>query len=91
VLRETLKMSWLQKLGLTEDPFYLDPVAAKSTEIERGFINREDERKMIDAFVVLPRGRRFVIGHRGQGKSSILNVLECKALDMGNCFKDRYR
>jgi hypothetical protein len=70
-------MSWLQELGFTQNPFYLEPVPIGENKIEKGFINRQQEINQINDFAQSEQGKLLLLGHTGEGKSSLLNVFEC--------------
>lgn len=76
-------MAWLKKLGFAENPFYLYPVPADEKAIRQGFIDRLKELSNADDFVQLRKGKLLVLGRRGEGKSSLLNVFEFKAMQLG--------
>ena len=76
-------MSWLEELGFSENPFYLGPVPATESAIKLGFINRKKDLENIDDFAQLKKGKLLLLGRRGEGKSSLLNVFEYKSRRLG--------
>jgi hypothetical protein len=87
--------TWLGQLGFTENPFYLDPVSADSQVISKGFINRKKERSSAEDFAQLNEGKLLILGSVGEGKSSLLNLLQYNAekagkfallIDLGEAF-----
>src|ERR1700693_725555 len=74
---EVRKMSWLQELGFIQNPFYLESVPIGENKIEKGFINRQKEIDQINDFAQAEQGKLLLLGHTGEGKSSLLNVFEC--------------
>lgn len=71
-------MTWLEEMGFSENPFYLDPVPANENAIRLGFVDRKKELGDINDFAQLKRGKLLLLGRRGEGKSSLLNVFEYK-------------
>lgn len=60
--------SWLEDLGFTENPFYLDPVPPDDDSINKGFIDRKDEQQIIQSIAELKKYRLLVLGRTGEGK-----------------------
>lgn len=75
--------TWLGQLGFTENPFYLEPVSADSQVIGKGFINRKKERSSAEDFAQLNEGKLLILGSVGEGKSSLLNLLQYNAENAG--------
>jgi len=71
--------TWYEKLGFIQNPFFLDPVPPDKDSMERGFVDRENEKASIESFVQLTRGKLIVFGKTGEGKSSLLNFVEYQA------------
>jgi ABC-type transport system involved in cytochrome bd biosynthesis fused ATPase/permease subunit len=75
--------TWLEKLGFTENPFYSEPVSADAQVISKGFINRKKERSSAEDFAQLSEGKLLILGSVGEGKSSLLNLLQYNAEKAG--------
>lgn len=71
--------SWLDNLGFTGNPFYLEPVPAEGKAITKGFVDRGRERNSAEDFIQLRAGKLLILGRVGEGKSSLLNLLEYEA------------
>jgi len=73
--------TWYEDLGFAENPFFLDPVPPEKDMIENDFVNRDRERRTIAKFAQERRGKLIVFGRTGEGKSSLLNLLEYQATE----------
>jgi hypothetical protein len=75
--------TWLENLGFIENPFYSEPVSADERVISKGFINRKNERSSAEDFAQLSEGKLLILGSVGEGKSSLLNLLQYNAEEAG--------
>jgi hypothetical protein len=75
--------TWLEELGFAENPFFLEPVPADERVIAKGFIDRDRERDFVRDFAQLKEGKLLIFGSIGEGKSSILNLLQSDAEKIG--------
>jgi len=71
--------TWLEEIGFTSNPFYLDPVSSEKDALAKGFVNRLRERKMARDFMELRFGKLMILGKVGEGKSSLLNLMDANA------------
>lgn len=71
--------TWFEQLGFTDNPFYLEPVSAEGRTIAKGFVDRMKERSSAEDFAQLKEGKLLLLGHIGEGKSSLLNLLQYNA------------
>lgn len=76
-------VGWLESLGFNGNPFDMDPVGSNSKAIEKGFVDRTKERSSAEDFVQLPSGKLLILGNIGEGKSSLLNLLEYNSRTAG--------
>lgn len=75
--------TWLEQLGFTENPFFLEPISADQQVIIKGFIDRNKERSSAEDFAQLNDGKLLILGSVGEGKSSLLNLLQFNAEKVG--------
>jgi len=74
---------WLDELGFTGNPFYLDPVPSDRNAISKGFVDRLKERRACEDFMQFKGQRLLILGRVGEGKSSLLNLLDANATESG--------
>jgi len=75
--------TWFEELGFTENPFSLDPIPPQEAAMAKGFINREKEKNIIVDFIQSAPSNLIFFGMTGEGKSSLLNLLQCEATRAG--------
>jgi polyhydroxyalkanoate synthesis regulator phasin len=75
--------TWLEELGFASNPFYLDPVPSEKDSITKDYVDRLKEGKMAHDFMELRSGKLIILGKVGEGKSSLLNLMDVNAEESG--------
>ena len=65
-------MDWLEKLGFTGNPFFLEPINSSL----KGFVDRAKEKDSLEKCIVTKKGKYILFGSTGLGKTSLLNIIE---------------
>jgi len=77
-----LKDTWFAERGFTKNPFSLEPISVEEAD-SKSFIDRSEAKEDIRKFIQERAGAIIVISEIGVGKSSIMNLTEKLAKNIG--------